>query len=255
MRIDNSIYSFEECGICFLGINKTKSFTPNKLAKKGPDLLRFALNNKDDYDSSDNKCCFDELKICDLGNVKNIDGLLSKIRNQKLFIFGGEHSITKDCFLGLKDKFNDLALVVFDAHLDVRKKGEDNACFLKKIIDKIGKKNVYLAGQRVYSKEEYDYIKKAGIKINDLGGLKNRKVYISFDIDAIDDIYVPTCSTPEPFGKSLQYYNDLLADIVRRNELVAIDFVEFGSSKFDITYSNIASIIMSLLKELKRKTR
>jgi agmatinase len=253
--IDNSIYNFEECGICFLGINKAESFTPNKLAKKGPDLLRFAINNKDDYDNSDNKCCFDELKISDLGNLKNLNKILPKINKQKLFILGGEHSITKDCFLGLRNKFSDLALVVFDAHIDAREKGEDNACFLKKIIDKIGKKNVYLAGQRVYSKEEYDYIKKAGIRINDLRGLKNKRVYISFDIDAIDDIYVPTCSTPEPFGKSLKYYNDLLVDIIRKNELVAIDFVEFGSGKFDITYSNIASIIISLLKELKIKSR
>ena len=255
MRIDNSIYGFEECNICFLGIPRIKSFTPNPLAKNGPDLLRFAINNKDDYDLSDNKCCFDELKICDLGNVKNLKKLMPKMDQQKLFIFGGEHSITKECFFELKSKIKALAIVVFDAHLDVRLEGEENARFLKKIIDKFGGKNVYLSGQRVYSKEEIEYIKAAGIRIGNLSGLKNKKIYISFDIDAIDDIFVPTCSTPEPFGESLKYYNNLLCKIIKENDLVAIDFVEFSGKTFDITYSNIASVIMNLLKELKRKIR
>lgn len=253
MRIDNSIYDFEECELCFLGINKTSSFTPNPLTKKGPDLLRFAINNKDDYDLLDNKCCFDELKICDLGNLKSIDKLIPKLNKHKLFIFGGEHSITKDCFLNLHNKFKDLAIVIFDAHMDVREKGEENACFLRDIIEKVGAKNVYLVGQRVYSKEEYDYIKSKGIKINNLPKFKDKKVYISFDIDVIDDLYVPTCSTPEPFGESLNYYNNLLLKIIKENDLVAIDFVEFSGKSFDITYSNIASVIMNLLKELKRK--
>ncbi|MFA5303606.1 MAG: arginase family protein [Candidatus Nanoarchaeia archaeon] len=255
MRIDNSIYGFEECDICFLGINKTSSFTPNPLSKKGPDLLRFAINNKDDFDSSDNKCCFDELKISDLGNLKSINKLIPKLSKQKLFIFGGEHSITKECFLSLNNKFKELSLVVFDAHMDVREKGEDNACFLRSIINKIEAKNVYLFGQRVYSKEEYDYIKSKNIKINDLAKLKGKKIYISFDIDAIDDAYVPTCSTPEPFGESLKYYNDLLVNLITENDLVAIDFVEFSGKTFDITYSNIASVIINLLKKLKLKSQ
>jgi agmatinase len=186
--------------------------------------------------------------------LKNINKLISKLNKQKLFIFGGEHSITKDCFLELYNKFKNLAIIVFDAHMDVRETGEENACFLRNIIEKIGAKNVYLVGQRVYSKEEYDYIKSKNIKIDDLSGLKGKKLYISFDIDVIDDVFVPTCSTPEPFGKSLKYYNDLLVKVVKENELVAIDFVEFSGKAFDITYSNIASVIMNLLKELKRKT-
>ncbi|MDD4353134.1 MAG: arginase family protein [Candidatus Nanoarchaeia archaeon] len=255
MKIDNSIYGFLDCNICFLGIPKIVSFTPNPLNKKGPDLLRFAINNKDDFDNADGKCCFDELKICDEGNLKNIKEIASKLNKQVLFIFGGEHSITKDCFLELNNKVKDLAIVVFDAHMDVRETGEENACFLKSIIEKVGAKNVYLIGQRVYSKEEYDYVKSKGIMINNLKGLKDKKLYISFDIDAIDSVYVPSCSTPEPFGESLKYYNDLLIKIIKENELVAIDFVEFSGKSFDITYSNIASIIMNLLKELKRKNQ
>ncbi len=251
MRIDNSIYEFDECNICFLGINKIDSFTPNPLSKKGPDLLRFAINNKDDYDLIDGKCCFDALKICDLGNIKSIKPLMSKLSSQKLFIIGGEHSITKDCYLELSKKIPELAIVVFDAHMDVRESGEENAKFLKSLIEK-NPKNVYLMGQRVFSKEEHEFIKKHGLKIGDLKGLKGKKLYISFDIDAIDDSFVPTCSTPEPFGESLRYYNDLLLKLIGDNELVAIDFVEFSGKSFDITYSNIASVIINLLKELKK---
>ena len=253
MRIDNSIHDFEECSVCFLGITKSESFTPNPLNPLAPDLLRFAINNKDDYDFKDNKCCFDELKISDAGNIESLKDLMPEFSNQKLFILGGEHSITKECFNELKKKVKDLVLVVFDAHLDVRSRGEKNACFLREIIDE--KNKVYLYGQRVYSKEEDEYIKSKKIKINNLAGLKNKKVYISFDIDAVDDCFVPSCSTPEPFGKDLKHYNDLLAKIVRNNDLVAVDFVEFSGKTFDITYSNIASVIINLLKELKRKSR
>ncbi|MDD5054087.1 MAG: arginase family protein [Candidatus Nanoarchaeia archaeon] len=253
MKIDNSIYDFLECNVCFLGINLCESFAPNPLNPKAPDLLRFALNNKDDFDESDKKCCFDELKICDAGNMKSINGLMKNFNKQKLFIFGGEHSITAECFGELKKKINDLVLIVFDAHLDVRVSGEKNACFLRKIID--SEKKVYLCGQRAYSKEEFEYIKNRGLKINDLRGLKGKKVYISFDIDAVDSCFVPSCSTPEPFGRDLKYYNDLCVKLAHENDLVAIDFTEFSGKNFDITYSNIASIIINVLKELKKRSQ
>lgn len=249
MKIDNSFFEYDNSNIVFIGLPKTISKTPNPLTKKGPDLLRFAINNKDDFDEKKNVNSFDRLKICDLGNSKKFK--LKKLENQKLIILGGEHSITYDTVKEITKFKKDLTLIVFDAHLDVRENLEENAKFLRKIIDEKIVKEVILIGQRVYSKEEKEYIDKKNIKIQKKVNLKNKNIYISFDIDTLDSIYVPTCSTPESFGEDLKFYNKQLINLVKNNNLIAIDFVEFSGKNYDITYSNIASLIMNILKEIK----
>ncbi len=252
MRIDNSIYTFEEADVVFIGYPKIRSKTPNPLSKRGPDLLRFALNNKDDYDPNKKDNIFDKLKICDLGNLEKFE-LDHKYNNQTLIIVGGDHSITNDITNELMYK-KDFHLIVFDAHLDVREKGEENACFLRKVIERMDSSKVHLIGQRIFSKEEDEFINSKGIKIEeDIVGLSGKDIYISFDIDVIDDIYVPSCSTPEPLGKDLQYYINILKRLVKNNNVIGIDFVEFAGENYDITYSNIAHLIMEILKVLKDK--
>jgi len=253
MKIDNCINDFVDCDVCFLGIPLIKSRTPNKLTYKGPDILRFAINNKDDFDLKSGKNVFDEIKMCDLGNKLSIKGLSKEYLNQKLFFFGGEHTITKLVMDEFLDKFGDFHFVIFDAHLDLRTGWEDNACFLRSIVERLPKNRVHLVGQRAYSKEEYDFIKSKGLKIEKNVNLRNKKVYISFDIDVVDSVFVPTCSTPEPFGKSLEYYNKSLIKLVKNNKLLGIDFVEFSGKEHDITYSNIASVVINILKTLLLK--
>jgi arginase family enzyme len=247
MKIDNSVYKFKESRVCFIGLPRTNSFTPRKLSSNSTDLLRFALNNKDDYDTKTKSNVFDNVKICDLGNVKDLS-FMKNYNNQSLFFLGGEHNIANEITNELMYKHKDLHIIIFDAHLDCRETGEPNATFLRKVIERMPKEQIHLIGQRIYSKEEEEFIKSKGLEIKDSVELKNKNIYISFDIDVIDDIYVPTCSTPEPFGKSLKYYNDLLTKLANNNKLIGIDFVEFSGEDYDITYSNIASIIMNLLK-------
>jgi len=248
MKIDNSVYNFEEAEIVFAGAPLARSKTHNPLARKAPDLLRFSLNNKYDYDPLTGLNVFDELRIHDSGNAKNLGRLLSRRVMQKFFIIGGEHTITYDAVKVLNKSVKDLHVIIFDAHADARSKGEDNACFLRKIVDEVPAENIHLIGQRVFSGEEHEFMEEHGLKIHESLDLKNKNIYISFDIDVVDCVHVPTCSTPEPFGKSLEYYNDLLVKLCRNNNLISIDFVEFSGKEYDITYSNIASLIMNLLK-------
>ncbi len=251
MKVDNSIYTFEEADVVFIGYPKIRSKTPNPLSKNGPDLLRFALNNKDDYDPKKGDNVFDKLKICDLGNVEKFS-LGNDYKDQVLIVLGGDHSITNDITNELMYK-KEFHLIVFDAHLDVRESGEENACFLRKVIERMDSSKVHLVGQRVYSKEEEEFIRSKGLTISEDIEIEGKDIYISFDIDVIDDIYVPSCSTPEPLGKSLSYYIDIIKRLAKKNNIVGIDFVEFAGESYDITYSNIAHLIMELLKVLKDK--
>ncbi len=250
MKIDNAFYDLEESDVCFAGIPYIKSKTPVPLSKKGPDLLRKGLNNKDDYDVKSNKCVFDELRICDYGNIEinRINNLFSKGLGKTFFFLGGEHSITYHIIKSLSEFEKNFSLIVFDAHLDLRKNYEPNSCFLYKILDFFPFNKVFLSGQRVYSQEEYDYFRKK--KLKRLNSLKNQKIYISFDIDVLDSIYVPTASTPEPGGINIMEAEGLLTELVRNNKLLGIDFVEFASKKYDITYSNISYLVMTVLKTL-----
>lgn len=248
MKIDNAVHDFKHSDVSFIGLPIIKSRTPNKLSTKGPDLIRFALNNKDDFDEESGCNVFDKLRIHDAGDKKSIKGLAHDYSGQKLFILGGEHSITKNTVRELMKKVKNLHVIIFDAHLDARQEGEPNATFLRELI-KSGVK-ISLVGQRVYNREELEYIKNKGLEILNSIDLKDENIYISFDVDVVDSVHVPTCSTPEPFGKSLEYYNNLLCNLIKSNNLIGIDFVEFAGEEYDITYSNTASIIMNLLKSL-----
>ena len=250
MKIDNSFYNLNECDICFAGIPYIASKTPIPLSVKAPDILRYGLNHKDDYDEITGKCVFDSFKICDYGSIKTSEVKKILCRDKKFFFIGGEHSITLPIIKAFYDFNPDFYLIVFDAHLDLRKDYEPNACFLRKILDFFPAERILLVGQRVFSQEEYDFMKENNLKrVSDVN-IKGKKVYVSFDIDCLDSVFVPSASTPEPMGLSIEQAETLLKKIVKNNTLLGADFVEFASDKYDITYSNISYLLMSVLKTL-----
>ena len=245
--------SFKDAEIILFGVpyDKTTSFRPG--ASKAPDKIREASWNFETYNIRTN---FDlrEAKFHDYGNIdvkndkpeimiKKVKDITSRILNEKKFpiAIGGEHSITP----GIIQAFpKDIAVLSLDAHIDFRdeyeKESFNHACVIRRIADHVNIKNIAVLGVRSAEKEEFIEAKKQGLfyvdsyEIRKEGiqktlektkqYLKNKKIYLTLDIDVIDPSFAPGVSTPEPFG--LTTFDVLECIEFFSSQLVGFDIVE-----------------------------
>ncbi|MCL7414514.1 MAG: agmatinase [ANME-2 cluster archaeon] len=208
----------------------TSSF--RKGSRMAPDAIREASYNFETYNSffdidlSD--VPFHDAGDVDIGEDHTVDqaisavsGMVNKIlADGKIpIMLGGEHSLTLPCAGASKAVYDDLGVVVLDAHLDLRSeyKGQSNnhACVSRHIIEDVTPRYVSI-GIRSGTKDEYSLTKAQNITyypadlVMDKGmahilieltrQLDTRHLYLSLDMDAIDPAFAPATGTPEPFG-------------------------------------------------------
>lgn len=137
---------------------------------------------------------------------------------------GGEHLVSLPVMEALADTYEDLAIIHFDAHTDLREdyEGEpySHATPIRKIADKIGPNNVYSFGIRSGLKEELQWAKENGMHISlfevleplkeILPTLAGRPVYVTIDIDVLDPAHAPGTGTVDAGGITSK---ELLASI------------------------------------------
>ena len=245
--------SFNDAKFVIFGIPYDKTSSYRKGASKAPNEIRKASWNFETFNiftGNDLK----DVKFHDYGNLevekdspKEMIGKVKRFsselisKNKFPIAIGGEHSITP----GIIQAFpKDIAVLSLDAHIDFRKKYENeiynHACVINRIKDHVGVKNIALFGIRSAEKEEFDEAKNQGLffidffKIKEIGFekafdktksyLKNKKVYLSLDIDVLDIAYAPGTSTPEPFG--LNSFEVLECIRLISPQLIGFDIVE-----------------------------
>ena len=221
--------SFDDAEFIIFGVpyDKTSSFRHG--ANHGPEKIRHASWNFETFNLKTGADLKD-IKFHDYGDidVKNDspEVMVKKVReftamilekNKFPIILGGEHSVTS----GVVQAFpEDIAVLSLDAHIDFREKYENepnnHACVIRRIADHINISNIAMLGVRSAEKKEFEDAKKQGLfhidsfTIRETGikksidetkkHLKNKRIYLSLDIDVVDPAYAPGASTPEPFG-------------------------------------------------------
>lgn len=137
---------------------------------------------------------------------------------------GGEHLVSLPVMKAVASKYDDLAIIHFDAHTDLREnyEGEEysHSTPIRKIADHIGPKNVYSFGIRSGMKEEFDWAKENGMHISKfevleplkevLPTLEGRNVYVTIDMDVLDPAHAPGTGTVDAGGITSR---ELLASI------------------------------------------
>ncbi|MCJ1908142.1 agmatinase [Planococcus ruber] len=137
---------------------------------------------------------------------------------------GGEHLVSLPVMKAVASKYDDLAIIHFDAHTDLREnyEGEEysHSTPIRKIADHIGPKNVYSFGIRSGMKEEFVWAKENGMHISMfevleplkevLPTLSGRPVYVTIDIDVLDPAHAPGTGTVDAGGITSR---ELLASI------------------------------------------
>lgn len=159
--------------------------------------------------------------------------------------FGGEHSITAATIRPFLKKYPNLAILHFDAHADLRDgfEGEhySHASALRRCLDD---DNVELVscGIRNISAEEIPFLEDNRDRIHIYWGkdkkrwnideivshLKDRPVYLTFDVDGFDASLMPATGTPEPGGLFWEDVLDIMSAASKVSTIVGADVNELA---------------------------
>jgi agmatinase len=215
------------------------SFRPG--AGEGPSGIRQFSESIESY-SPRAKRDLADLRVIDCGDHHHRESIseamgelleLAWVRDRRPLIvtLGGDHSVTPPVVTEVASRTDGLALVGFDAHLDLRESFEgDHACTYRRISER--GVDCYVFGVRSGAKEEWDDVPKllAGctpsLDVDPvLESLAGRPLYVTLDIDVLDPSAAPGTGNPEPGGPS---FADLLEALERLFvlDVVALDIVE-----------------------------
>ena len=258
LGIDNKFNIKEKVVVVPFGLEKTVSYGGG--TKHGPKEIIKASHQVELYDEELNCEPYKKIGIKTLKPFKinkNIKKALKKmsnineeILNRKLFplTLGGEHSITPGCIAPFVKKYKKLCLLHFDAHADLRESynGEkfSHASAIKRCLDH---KNVSLIsfGIRNISKSEMPYLKKNSSRINIFWAkdkskwnlnkfkklIKNKTVYLTFDVDGLDSSIMPATGTPEPGGLLWDETLNIIKIAAKNSKIVGADVNELAPIK------------------------
>ncbi|MHA1868858.1 MAG: arginase family protein [Candidatus Heimdallarchaeaceae archaeon] len=218
-----------------------------------------------------NKRCVDLGNIHPIKNQKIIKNLwrIQEKTNSKLLFIGGDHLITYYT-VSQAPKEKNVGLIWFDAHLDLAKEYPKKTYFshatvLYNLIEQkiFSPEQVLIIGGHgfTHSQDEYDYWKSKNINLIRTENIfknmeksiekleqflsKYPRIYLSLDIDVIDQSFVPTVSCPEPFGFYPDQLIKFLSRIVPKSEYV--DIVE---GRITRTENSTARLICSLIFQI-----
>ena len=258
LGIDNKAKFKEKVVVVPFGLEKTVSYGGG--TKNGPKEIIKASHQVELYDEELNYEPHKKIGIKTLKPFKidkNINKALKKISlinenilKKKKFplVLGGEHSITPGCIIPFTKKFKNICLLHFDAHADLRESylGEkySHASAIRRCLDY---KNVSLIsfGIRNISEGEIPFLKKNSKRINIFWAkdkkkwnlntfkkmIKNKTVYLTFDVDGFDSSIMPATGTPEPGGLFWNESLEIIKIAAKNSNIVGADINELSPIK------------------------
>ena len=276
LGVDNKFNFKEKVIIVPFGLEKTVSY--GKGTKNGPKEIIKASHQVELYDEEFNCEPYKKIGIKTLKPFKidkDITKALKKMSNinkvildKKLFpmTFGGEHSITPGCIDPFVKKYKKICLLHFDAHADLRNSynGEkfSHASAIRRCLDY---KNVSLIsfGIRNISQSEIPFLKKNKSRINIFWAkdkalwnlnkfkklIKNKIIYLTFDVDSLDSSIMPATGTPEPGGLLWDETLNILKIAAKNSNIVGADINELapikGFNSYNFLVAKLAYKIIS----------
>jgi agmatinase len=223
--------SFDEAQFVILGVpfDRTTSFRPG--ARFGPDSIRMHSWNFESYDLETGIDLADA-PVHDLGNADEFGSAEDMVRSVREevrpvyaagkipIVLGGDHACSPPVVEAYPENAPSVGVLYLDAHMDFRDSylgdRRSHACSSRRIIEKVGPRNVVVMGVRSVSRQEIDDNKEIGMAFvtaheifregiqaatqRAMNMLKTDRIYISLDIDAVDPAYAGATGTPEPFG-------------------------------------------------------
>jgi len=262
---------FKEATYIVLGIPYDGTSTYRLGSRLGPKAIREASLNIETY-SPRTGLYIEDLKICDLGDIKPADSLdhITNIVSNVLHTdktpvtLGGEHTLT---YYVAKALPKDTAFISFDAHYDLRSeyggKQMSHAAVMRRIVEDRGPECVFFVGARAACKEESNFVERNKIHHisarQTLGGWQKAAesiraylkqfshYYITVDMDVLDPAQAPGVGNPEPEGIGVTLLLDTLQGVCDER-LLGFDLVEVAPNLDQgVTAVQAAKIIFEVL--------
>lgn len=200
--------------------------------------------------------------------LAQLEGLVEAVLEKDRFplVLGGEHALTAGAIRPFARRHEDLVILQIDAHADLRDGylGEhfSHASAMRRVLDHANCR-VVAFGIRALCQEEANFIDAHPDRVDihwahrrrqwDLDALaarlKGRNIYVTFDIDGLDNAEMPATGTPTPGG--LKYFEalDILKVAADAGTIVGADVVELspieGFHGYDFTAAAIANKILN----------
>ena len=244
---------YDEAQIVLFGapFDSTTSFRPG--ARFGPSAIRhesFGLETYSPYqgkdlsdvsvfDSGDLELCFGSQESA-LEDIEERTQLILDAGKLPLLV-GGEHLVSLGSVRAVAKKYEDLHIIHFDAHADLRDEylgmGLSHACVMRRCYELLGDGKIHQfcirSGERdefLFAKEHTDMHKFSfeGLKeLVDRLMKDNVPVYFTIDLDCLDPSVFPGTGTPEAGGVTFMELLDAIK-LVAKTNIVGADVNELA---------------------------
>jgi len=179
-------------------------------------------------------------------------------KNKFPLVLGGEHSLTPGAIRPFVKKFGKLCLLHFDAHADLRNSYNGNkfshASAIRRCLDNPNV-SVISFGIRNISSSEIPFLKKNKKRIKIFWTkdkakwsliqlkkiIRNKKVYLTFDVDGLDLSLMPATGTPEPGGLFWNETINIIKIAAQSAHIVGADINELSPIKGFDCYNFLAA--------------
>ena len=280
---DNKKNGKENVVVIPFGLEKTVSYGSG--TSKGPKKIIEASHQVELFDEDLNNEPYKHIGIKTLEPFpikKNMADALKQIENiNKILLdkkkfpltLGGEHSLTPGAIRPFIKKFGKICLLHFDAHADLRNSYNNNkfshASAIRRCLDNpnvsvvsFGIRNISLS-ETSFLRKNKKRIKifwakdKANWNLNQFKKIiKNKKLYLTFDVDGLDSSLMPATGTPEPGGL---FWNETIRIIkiaAQSSQIVGADINELSPIKgfdcYNFLVAKLAYKIISYSFEFKK---
>ena len=163
---------------------------------------------------------------------KNVEDIYKL--GKRVFGIGGEHLVTLPEIKAVSKFCDNLAVVHFDAHTDLREEylGEEmsHSAVIRHISKIVGAENIKQIGIRSGMKEEWEFMTECGTLIHEykeLDVLKDKKIFVTVDLDVLDPSVMSGTGTPEAGGFTFNQLIDWF-DYLKNFDIIGADVVELS---------------------------
>ncbi|GAE35713.1 formimidoylglutamase [Halalkalibacter akibai] len=276
-------------GVGLIGAPLSKSSISHSGACFAPGTIRKALAGYSTY-SIEEKVDLAEIVVQELGDImmhvtnisesqnrvyETLSQLLVKNPDWLPIVLGGDNSITYPSIKGFAQAKGKVGVIQFDAHHDVRNLedgGPSNGTPFRSLLESktIEGEHLVQIGIRDFSnsKPYYDYVNKNSVTVytmkdvrrmsmmqiiqESLKKLKDQvdSVYVSVDMDVVDQAQAPGCPAIGPGGMDAQDLLDAVAFLGEHSVVEGLEIVEIDPTVDfrDMTSRLAAHVILQFLK-------
>ncbi|KGX84887.1 formimidoylglutamase [Pontibacillus marinus] len=282
-------YKGSETGdVGIIGLPSSKSSISLSMAANAPSTIRSGLSSFSTYSATQQKD-FDDMRILDFGDVPihptsventldrlhiSVEEMLKTEACDRYIMLGGDHGVSYPSIHAFQKKYGRIGVIQWDAHHDVRNLddgGRTNGTPFRSLLDGeiLNGEDLVQVGIRDHSNaEEYDrYAKEKGIHVytmddveeegvvsiikKEIARLENQvdMIYLSVDMDAVDQAFAPGCPAIGPGGFTSRELLSSVKKAAQHPMVKAMDIVEIDPSKDvrDITSRLAAHVMMRFM--------